>query len=203
MGVIEDLLGIADRAVAAASVVLDDVPEWPELHHELIEHDAESARVAANLVGVIGARRVRAARTEDPIAQARRAVDSGDLDEAARRAEALLVAATGERGSWNEGNLVHHGHLVLGHVALRRGDLDEAARRLVAAGRAGGSPQLDSFGPNMGLAKALLEAGRVEAVVEFFDGCASFWDEKFSQLPEWRAAALAGIVPNFRANLVY
>jgi hypothetical protein len=49
--------------------------------------------------------------------------------------------------------------MVLGQVALRRGDAKKAASFLLAAGKTWGSPQLNSFGPNMPLANDLLAAG--------------------------------------------
>ncbi len=46
---------------------------------------------------------------------------------------------------------------------------------LIAAGKSPGSPQMDSFGPNMTLAKDLLEKGERDAVLEYFMRCRKFW----------------------------
>jgi hypothetical protein len=44
-------------------------------------------------------------------------------------------------------------------VTLRHGNKDTAKSRPLAAGKTRGSQQLTSFGPNMTLAKELIEAG--------------------------------------------
>ena len=62
--------------------------------------------------------------------------------------------------------------MVLGEVALRNGNIADAAQYLIASGKSSGSPALDSFGPNLSLAKALLE---VDVVLKFFDLCKAFW----------------------------
>lgn len=74
-------------------------------------------------------------------------------------AEELAQLAPKYKGDWNYGNAVQDFNLVLGLLALKKGDADAARARLLAAGRSPGSPQMDSFGPNMSLAKALLEKG--------------------------------------------
>lgn len=51
------------------------------------------------------------------------------------------------------------------------GCVDAAKAYLLATGKSQGSPQLNSFGPNMSLAKDLFEAGERQAVVTFFDDC--------------------------------
>jgi len=71
---------------------------------------------------------------------------------------------------------------MLGRVALVQGDIDTAESELLAAARVPGSPQLASFGPNMQLAFELLQAGRREAVLEYFRLCGDFWEMSRSQL---------------------
>ncbi len=94
--------------------------------------------------------------------------------------------------------------MLLGRVALRR-DKNVAIARilLTAAGKTPGSPQLNSFGPNMSLAKDLLAAGERDTVIEFFGECSSFWKQEFSKLNEWTATVKGGGVPEFGANLRY
>src|SRR5437762_13634578 len=50
---------------------------------------------------------------------------------------------------WNYGNAIHDSNIVLGRLALKAGDVEAAKKRLLAAGHSSGSPQLDSFGPDM------------------------------------------------------
>jgi hypothetical protein len=75
----------------------------------------------------------------------------GNIEDARKYADELLQLAARFPKDWNYGNAVHDGKMVLGRVALKNGKLDEAKQRLLAAGKTPGSPQLDSFGPNMSL----------------------------------------------------
>ena len=130
---------------------------------------------------------------------AKAALDAGETVKARAYAEELLKAT--DRESWNYGNAVHHGHLILGRIALREGDLKTAKEQLLAAGETPGSPQLNSFGPNMVLARELLEKGEKEAVLEYFKRCGSFW--KRDKLADWTREVEGGGIPDFGANLEY
>jgi hypothetical protein len=126
------------------------------------------------------------------------ALEAGEAAKARGYAEEMLKS---DSQGWNAGNLVHHGHLVLGRIALRDGDTKAAQEHLLAAGKTQGSPQLNSFGPNMTLAKELLEKGERQAVLEYFKLCGNFW--KNSDLEAWTQEVQAGKVPDFGANLDY
>ena len=102
---------------------------------------------------------------------------------------------------WNSGNRIHYGNLVLGRIALAEGDIEEAKRRLIAAGETAGSPQLDSFGPSMMLAKELLQEGEKEVVLEYFRLCARFWEMGQDRLEEWSDLVRADRVPDFGRSL--
>jgi hypothetical protein len=127
----------------------------------------------------------------------------GSLTKAKAYAEELLTTALKYREDWNYGNAIHKGNLTLGLVSLKQGDLKAAEERLLAAGRTRGSPQLDSFGPNMVLAKGLIEAGERDAVVAYFDLCAKFWKMDNGKLEQWKERVRSGAVPDFGANLYY
>jgi hypothetical protein len=107
------------------------------------------------------------------------------------------------RSDWNYGNAIHKGNLALGRLALREGKIDAAEEFLLRAGRTPGSPQLDSFGPNMLLAKELLENDRREKVLEYFALCGKFWEVDHGQLKQWTAQVRARKEPDFGANLIY
>ena len=131
---------------------------------------------------------------------AKAAFAADQLDKARQYAELMLQNTEAD---WNYGNRVHHGNLVLGRIALREGNIEEAKSRLIAAGKTPGSPQLNSFGPNMLLAKALLEIGEREVVLEYFELCSKFWKMHRGRLDEWGTLAAAGRMPDFRANFRY
>ena len=128
---------------------------------------------------------------------------SADQLDKARHYAGLMLQNT--EAGWNYGNRVHHGNLVLGRIALREGNIEAAKSRLIAAGNTPGSPQLNSFGPNMALAKALLEIGEREVVLEYFKLCSKFWKSERAKasLDNWGVLAAAGRIPDFRANLDY
>jgi len=133
-------------------------------------------------------------------------VEAGSLDKARAYGEEILRLTPKYAQSPDDscyGRAVHKGNLALGRVALRAGDLETAKTHLLAAGRTPGAPELDSFGPNMSLAKELLEKGERDAPIEYFQLCSSFWKMDDGQLRQWTALAKDGIVPDFGANLVY
>jgi hypothetical protein len=127
------------------------------------------------------------------------ALEAGQTAKARAYAEELLKAT--DQDDWNYGNAIHHGHLILGRIALLEGDMEAAKEQLLAAGQTPGSPQLNSFGPNMTLAKELLEKGEKQAVLEYFKRCGSFW--KRGELETWAREVEAGKIPDFGANLAY
>jgi hypothetical protein len=107
------------------------------------------------------------------------------------------------KNDWNYGNAIHDANLVLGRLAVRNGKIAEAKQYLIAAGKSPGSPQMDSFGPNMSLANDLLAKGERQAVLEYFQRCRKFWKLHEEKLDQWSAEVEAGGIPDFGANLVY
>ncbi|MCF6176916.1 MAG: hypothetical protein L3J71_14245 [Victivallaceae bacterium] len=99
---------------------------------------------------------------------------------------------------WNYGNNIHHANIILGEIALEQGDIDVAKQYLIKAGKTPGSPQLNSFGPNMKLAKKLLQEGERDTVLEYFKLCGKFWKGRgVKQLKEWIVAVKTGKEPNW------
>jgi len=158
-------------------------------------------------VGIATAGRlgVRYARLLSLRGIATRAFERSDHEKAVRLARELLALAEQYRDDWSYGNALHHGHLLLGRVALARGDLAGAGAELLEAGRTPGSPQLNSFGPNMTLARELLGSGQTAPVREYFSLCRHFWMPRFAaaKLREWDADVVAGREPRFGPHLRY
>lgn len=130
-------------------------------------------------------------------------VDIGRLDDAQKYATELLETATRHKKDWNYGNAIHKGHIALGRIELRKNNIQAATQHLIDAGKTPGSPQLNSFGPNMLLAKELLEKGESVAVLQYLDLCEQFWEMSGGRLKKWREVIKTGEVPNFAANLLY
>jgi len=131
---------------------------------------------------------------------AKMALRANRYEKATGYASAML-ALSEDSPDWNSGEHIHHGNLVLGRIALAEGDIEEAKRRLIAAGKTTGSPSLNSFGPDMMLAKELLQKGEKEVVLEYFRLCAGFWELGQDRLEEWSDLVQANRVPDFGGNL--
>ena len=129
--------------------------------------------------------------------------EAGDYETARAYALELQKMTPSYREDWNYGNAIASANIVLGRLALRDGNIEEAEALLVKAGKSPGSPQMDSFGPNMSLAQDLLAAGHSAAVLEYFKLCEAFWVPEFSKLDQWTDDVHAGGIPDFGANLVY
>jgi hypothetical protein len=96
------------------------------------------------------------------------ALAKGDLGEARRAADGLLATAAAHGPNDSDyGNCLHSGHILRGYVHLFDNDLEGAAVQLGAAAQTPGSPQLDSFGPDLTLAWGLLRRGRDDAVLAY------------------------------------
>lgn len=116
---------------------------------------------------------------------ARYELAAGRLDAADRLATELLALAPELEGTWNHGNVIHAGHTVHGLVALRRGSLEDAKRHLLASAETSGSPQLNSFGPSMTLAHALVERGEASIVLRYLERCDRFWEHGHDLVLQW------------------
>lgn len=186
-------------------------PEWPErLGHEYgtnifrgsepnRKEAAEKALEMYETAFELSDERDRETLLED---LAKVAFEAGRQDKARQYAESLLQGASAGM-SWNYGNRVHHGNLVLGRIALAEGNVKAAKFGLVAAANTKGSPGLMSFGPNMTLAKDFLERGEQDVVLKYFRLCSRFWENDRGRLDEWTAQVKEGKIPEFGANLAY
>lgn len=134
---------------------------------------------------------------------AKAAFELGAVDEAEARASELLDLATTFRDNWNYGNAIHDGHSVRGRVALARGDVSVARHELLEAGMTPGSPQLASFGPNVSLARDLLQKNEVPTVVEYLRRCQAFWEMEDGKIGRWIQLVESGQMPDFGPQVVY
>jgi len=121
-------------------------------------------------------------------------------DRAKQAAEKMLRDIDESDGA---GHVTHHGNTILGRVALLAGNVGKAKEHLLRAGDIDGAPGLRTFGPNMALAKDLLEKGEKAVVLEYLKLCGEFWEMGEARLAEWTAAIRAGKAPDFGANLHY
>jgi len=126
------------------------------------------------------------------------AFNSGDSQKAADYANELLAMAYRYGDNWNYGNAIHDAHTTLGRVALKNGDVDEAKLQLIESGKTPGSPQLDSFGPSMDLARELIAKGETDAVIKYLELCKKFWEDDYGALDNWIREIKATGTTSFR-----
>jgi hypothetical protein len=121
------------------------------------------------------------------------ALEAGETELAKKHAAETLHKNTDSQ-NWNYGNIIHNANQILGRVALREGKLADAKTYLLKAGATPGSPQLNSFGPQMQLPRELLEKGQEETVLHYLDLVSKFWasDKEQSELSKQHAALIAG-----------
>jgi len=120
----------------------------------------------------------------------------GLYDEAEKLATEMFALAKMYPDTWNYGNSIYYGNWVLGMLELDKGNIDQAKEYLLLAGACNGSPQLNSFGPNMRLAKRLLFNGETETVNKFLDMIETFWKSGTKWLQIWRKMIDEGKQPN-------
>jgi tetratricopeptide (TPR) repeat protein len=194
-------------------VLEPDNPDWPQLlgnHYYILMNwlpgDArkvfakKSSEQYERALALLTDERLRFYMLSDV---AKSSFEAEDIKKAKGHAIELLDKAQQYKNDWNYGNAIHHGNLVLGRISLKSGDIEKAKEFLIKAGKTTGSPQLNSFGPNMTLAKELLEKGEKEAVIKYFELCAKFWGMGDGHLEDWSSAVKMGAMPDFGSNLNY
>ncbi len=134
-----------------------------------------------------------------------KAYREGDFVNTQKFALEYLNLASEFKDNWNYGNAVHIANIYLGLMALRNENVQQAKEYLINAGLTPGSPQLNSFGPNMLLAKELLEFGERDVVLEYLDACKSFWLRIFRKrfMKMWKRKIRKEEIPDFGAHLIY
>jgi hypothetical protein len=102
-----------------------------------------------------------------------------------------------------DARLFHHGNTVLGLLAVENGDVLKASQHLIEAGSVTGSATLNSFGPDMTLARQLLEHGQSNVVLEYLSLCSRFWEHDRGRLDSWVEVIEQGGIPDFGSNERY
>ena len=203
-----------DRALAKKSlkkaVAIDDKnPKWPDGLGQMYELDmigrmgeskTEAAAMALQQLEI--AYDLTDGKSRDPLLSrlAKTAFEAGQSDKAKKYALKMLSQ---QKDDWNAGNNLHNGNIILGRIALAEGNVEDAKRHLLAAAKTDGSPQLNSFGPNMSLANDLLKMDETEVVLEYFDLCSKFWEMGKDRLQQWSATVKEGGTPDFKGTLYY
>jgi hypothetical protein len=181
-------------------------PEWPEQLGKLVEYapaadrgdertEAQQALRHYEHAYELSTDEMRKGLLLDGLV--RTAYRAGEFARSAGYARELLQAAPIFKDGWNYGNALHWSHIYLGKVALIEGDVEAAKIHLKVAGETPGSPQLNSFGPDLSLAQALLEREEREVVLAYLEGCSRFWECGKQQLADWTTALRKNRMPDF------
>ena len=131
------------------------------------------------------------------------ALNLGLVGYAEASANELLELSKIYEEDWNYGNAIHKGHTLLGVINVLRGNISKAEEELLASANTPGSPQLNTFGPNMKLASELLKRGRKDVVLQYLDKCKCFWEMGLDNIGYWSYQINKGEQPNFGGNLRY
>jgi hypothetical protein len=136
------------------------------------------------------------------------ALAANDIQKARAYSQELMALGASQQnfpgfGPGLYSNATHIGNIVLGQIDLTNGDVNSVKSHLLSAAQIPGSPALSSFGPDMRLAKELLESGQRDVVLQYLDLCAKFWTNDRGRLQQWRDLVAHGGTPNFATNLGY
>ena len=122
------------------------------------------------------------------------AYDSKNYGEAKDLIKIYLRLAKKYKCNWNYGNAIHDANRYLGLISLKHGDIDSASEYLIKAGKSTGSPQLDTFGPELDLANELLKLGRGKDVAIYLKDIKKFWNDG-ALIEEWLVSITNGESP--------
>lgn len=129
------------------------------------------------------------------------AVMAKQYKDAKKYADELNSLANKYPDSWNYGNAIHDANIVLGMVELNNQNTNEAKKYLIKAGYTSGSPQMNSYGPNLMLAQALIDVNEKSVVVEYFTLVKNFWKNDDGRLDNWIETLNSGGKPYLKDYL--
>jgi hypothetical protein len=128
---------------------------------------------------------------------------AGEPGKAGAAAGGLLRLASEDRDPARRGRAAHHGHLLLGHLSLGAGEVAESTRHLLeAADLTDVPPFIRTGGPNMWLARKLLDQGERAAVIRYLRACSRFWVSTDHKAEQWVAILERGDEPDFSGNFL-
>jgi len=121
--------------------------------------------------------------------------------EAQKYAKELEALASNMKDHLSYGDAVQDYNIILGRIAVVQGDLDSAKGYLIGAGYSPGSPAMNTLGPNMSLAKDLLDKGERSIVLDYLDLCRNFWKIDHGLIDQWINKIKHGETPDFGTNI--
>jgi hypothetical protein len=204
-------LTLADRTLAAellkrAKKLEPTNPNWPDQLGHLYAIQDRKETAASALAEFEKAQALDASEKSRVIRLgdlAKSAFTAGEIEKTRYHAEQVTQFGKEHPDDWEYRTSIHQANIVLGRIALKQKKIKLADEYLLKAGQTPGSPALNSFGPNMTLAKELLQAGQRKTVLQYFELCRKFWEFHGDDLDRWTKEVKAGKTPQFGANLFY
>lgn len=193
---------LAETYLLKAREVEPDNPEWPERLGLLYMRASESTLACSKALRSFEeafTRRFGSARYNALASVGQAAFCANEIEKARRYAHELLDAAMEQQGGWNFGNAVYYGNTILGRIAAQEGNIVAAELHLIRAGGTPGSPQLNTGGLDMKLARDLIKLGRDSVVLEYFDLCKTFWTDP--KLDAWITDVKENRMPDFGTHI--
>jgi len=187
----------ADPDLRAAAAVCDAPGDGPKT---LVPFHLTRQRIFAWIDHAVSGLTGRDQFAVLPLA-AKAAFRAGQMEAAQSYARELLQMAPNYTKERDYGDAIYDGYSVMGRVALHRENLPLARQYLMNAATTPGSPALNQYGPNMMLAKELLDKGQAPAVLQFLILCREFWKTDGGRLNAWSDAIRRHEMPDFGANL--
>jgi hypothetical protein len=127
----------------------------------------------------------------------------GEYEKAEVLALRAVIASSKSTPTIAVGDVFHQGNLILGRIALKSGDVDKAKAFLINSAKTSDAPVLAAFGPNMMLAKQLLDRGERDIVLEFLNMCSSLWQSENHEAEKWIYEIKNGRIPEFANAFLY
>jgi hypothetical protein len=115
---------------------------------------------------------------------------------------ARLLGEHGDSGDPEHANAIYTGNLILAQAALDNGDVPNARRYLLEAATTTAVRNIDVTGPDVSVARGLLQRGERDTVLEYFHRVHNFWSQGGSVLNRWETAIRAGRQPNFNNRTI-
>jgi tetratricopeptide (TPR) repeat protein len=131
------------------------------------------------------------------------AINAERFEEAERSAKDILHEAHAVKPAVDGGYALHEAHSLLGLLALKKGNFALAKEHFRQAAQVPTSPRLRALGPNMSLAKALLEKGDCDDVLDYLQSISKLWNDDLAKKSssEWMSNIASGQMPDFKGNL--
>jgi hypothetical protein len=115
---------------------------------------------------------------------------------------AKLLREHGQSGDPENGYAVYTGNLILSQSALDNNDNAAAAKYLLLAATSSGVGNVADSGPDITVARVLLQRGDKETVIEYLRRCHNLWPKGAPLLDRWQTQIRNGRTPNFNNRTI-